>query len=177
MKNMENQLSQLRTEERVKIEKERTISDAQLLKDNAEYNIGGNGESVLVLTENQVERAKLEMEGIAGLREKFVENCLVAMENLENFDQVFVSGRSDFEYSSPFILEKQEDGEYLLKDTKTDRDCAEGPYAFIVEQKRYEEERQMESMLGKYWDKLDIDSKKYLATKGINHLLEVKRNS
>lgn len=172
---MENQLNHLPIGEQAEIERERTMSDAQLLEDNAEYRIDENGDRVLVLTKDQIEVAKMEMEGTVGLREKFIENCLVAMENLENFDHVFISGKSDFEYSSPFTLEKQEDGEYLLKNIKTNRDCAEGPYELIFQQKRNEEKRELEPMLGKYWDNLGIDDKKDIAGKDVNSLFETKK--
>src|SRR3989344_3910617 len=97
------------------IEKERTISDAELLESGAEYKIDENGNKILDLTDKQIEQAKLEMEGLLGLKEKFIESCMSAMENLENLEHVFISGKSDFEYSSPRVLEKQANGKYLLK--------------------------------------------------------------
>lgn len=154
------------------IEKERTISDAELLKNGAEYDIDKDGNKVLGITDQQMERAKLEMEGLLGLKEKFIENCLLAMENLESLEHIFISGKSDFEYTSSLVLEKQANGKYLLKNIKTDQNRAEGYYEGVINIKRHDDKQDLKSMLSKYWDSLDADEKKDLANRDEKSLLE-----
>jgi len=52
----------LSPEEMAEIEKERTLSDAELLKEGAEYKFDESGQKRFELTEEQVERARKEME-------------------------------------------------------------------------------------------------------------------
>ena len=58
------------SEEMAEIEKERVLSDAELLKEGAEYKFDESGQKILELTEEQVECAKKEMEQDLGKRER-----------------------------------------------------------------------------------------------------------
>lgn len=161
-------------EEMAQLEKSRTISDANLLKDGAEYEFNEKGEKVLKITETQQEelhdgfereeREKVEAEKKEKLREK-VENYF-ATNKIKKLASVFITTRGGEELAIRF---HSLDGNYL---TGIDNKNYYGSASFMRQRDAEREDAIKKDVPN---ERISIDSIKELRVNGVEKSLNLSK--